>query len=232
LEPPHQAPIRRTLTPAVLAATLFTAACAVGAITFVAARGGLQLPLGSASPSAVAISTSAPPTAGPTVAPGPTPSPVAGSPVPTTGPTVAPSASPPLPPTPAASLDPLAVLPPCPGYPGCYIYTIRRGDTISTISDHWLISVSTIEALNPQISDPGTIVVGRALYLGRSPYLRLERCPDTPGCYLYVVRSGDVLSTIASRFRVSTLSILELNPKITDANSIVTGQTIRLPGPA
>ena len=48
MEPPHQAPIRRTLTPAVLAATLFTAACAVGAITFVAARGGLQLPLGSA----------------------------------------------------------------------------------------------------------------------------------------------------------------------------------------
>jgi hypothetical protein len=46
---------RRTLTPAVLAAALFLAACATFAVTFVAARGGLQLPIGATqAPVAVA----------------------------------------------------------------------------------------------------------------------------------------------------------------------------------
>lgn len=235
MEPSREAPLRRTLTPAVLAASLFTAACAVGAISFVAARGGLQLPLASGAGSAVAQATSpATPAVEPSVAPAvaPTASPATPTPMP---PTPAPSIPPPIgsapPPTPVPSLDPLAVLPPCPDHPGCYIYTIRRGDTLSTISDHWLISVWIIQALNPQITDPSTIVVGHALYLGRSPFLRLDRCPDTPGCYLYVVRPGDRLSIIAGRFATSTLAILELNPQISDANAIYSGQTIRLPGP-
>jgi murein DD-endopeptidase MepM/ murein hydrolase activator NlpD len=134
-------------------------------------------------------------------------------------------------PTPAASVDPLTALPGCPGHPGCYLYTVVRGDTLSTIADHWLIGLSIVEALNPSITDPSTIVVGQTIYLGRSPVVVLDPCPDQAGCYLYVVRSGDRLSTIAGRYGTSTAAILELNPSITDPNQIYTGQTIRLPGP-
>jgi nucleoid-associated protein YgaU len=219
---------RRTLTPAVLASALFTAACAVFAITFVAARGGLSMPLApTRSPVALASqgpsappSMTAPPTAAPTASPAPTVLPTA---VPTLVPTDAPSA------TPAGSPDPLTALPACPGLPGCYQYLIRRGDTLSGVATRYSIEASTVLALNPEIIDPGTIIVGEVLYLGRDPFLRLEPCPDTPDCSLYVVRPGDRLSTIAGRFGMTVENILEANPAITDPNAIYSGQAIRLP---
>ena len=125
----------------------------------------------------------------------------------------------------------MTALPACPDRPGCYEYTIRRGDTLSTISDRWGISLRILEALNPQLASPGTIVVGQTLFLGRTPLVSLPACPDAPACYLYIVRPGDRLSTIAGRYQVAIQMILAFNPKITDPNAIFSGQTIRLPGP-
>jgi LysM repeat protein len=212
----------------VLLATAFMVVCAAGSIAFVAANGGLQAPrfVAAASTGPSQAQPSPEPTpAGPT--PGSEPSPAAT----TAAPTVTPP-SPSVAPTPISSVDPLSALPACPGHPGCYLYTIRRGDTLSTIGDHWLISVAILEVLNPQVTDPSTIVVGQILYLGRTPYVRLDLCPGhDQGCYLYVVRPGDRLSTIAGRFGTTTSRILALNPQITDPNAIYTGQTIMLPGP-
>lgn len=227
MDAPSRPPARRTLTPAVLLATAFMVVCAVVSIGFVAANGGLVVP------QLVAAASTGPTAALPSSEPA-SPAPV--SPAPTPAATVpAPSSSQPGPslaPTPIPSLDPLAALPACPDHPGCYLYTIRRGDTLSSIGSHWLIPVSTLEALNPQVTDPSTIVVGQVLYLGRTPFVRLDRCPDLAGCYLYVVRPGDRLSTIAGRFGTTTSAILALNPAITDPNTIYSGRTIRLPGPA
>ncbi len=231
MEAPSRPPARRTLTPAVLLAAAFTVVCAIGSIAFVAANGGLQAPrfaAASITPTQPRPSPE-PATAGLRSA---APSPGSGSsPDATTAP---PSGTPPAPsiaPTPNGSADPLSALPACPGHPGCYLYTIRRGDTLSTISDRWLISISIIEVLNPQVTDPSTIAIGQPLYLGRTPFVRLDRCPDMPACYLYIVRAGDRLSTIAGRFGTTTNAILALNPKVTDPNAIYSGQTIRLPGP-
>ena len=127
-------PGRRTLTPAVLASALFVAACAVFAVTFVAARGGLSMPLAPTAPpiaqASQAPSIGAPPTAGPTEAPTSSPAVTA---VPTVGPTVAPTQAPT--PTPAGTPDPLAALPGCPDQPGCYEYLIERGDTLNAIAN-------------------------------------------------------------------------------------------------
>jgi len=227
VDAPSRPPARRTLTPAVLLATAFMVVCAVVSIGFVAANGGLVVPQ-------LVAAASTGPTAALPSSERASPAPV--SPAPTPAATVpAPSSSQPGPslaPTPIPSLDPLAALPACPDHPGCYLYTIRRGDTLSSIGSHWLIPVSTLEALNPQVTDPSTIVVGQVLYLGRTPFVRLDRCPDLAGCYLYVVRPGDRLSTIAGRFGTTTSAILALNPAITDPNTIYSGRTIRLPGPA
>lgn len=224
---------RRTLTPAVLASAVFVVACAVGAVAFVAARGGLQMPI-AATASDVAAASLAPsssPLAPPVSTAAPTASP---DPAPTTAPTVAPTAPPsaaPPPPSPAGSPDPLTALPPCPGQPGCYEYRIQRGDTLSGVASRYRIPVLVVLALNPEVDDPGTIVVGEVLYLGREPYLRLEPCPDTTSCYLYVVQPGDRLSTIAGRFGVTVEAILAANPSIDDQNTIFSGQVIRLQYP-
>jgi nucleoid-associated protein YgaU len=232
-----RAPGRRTLTPAVLAAALFLACCAVTAITFVAARGGLDMPLAPTAP-AVAVASPAP-TQAPTPAatePGPSP-----SPAPTAEPTLPPSASPtsapPATTAPTAGAptlnpsDPLLALPACPDLPGCFEYTIRHGDTLSGVAGRYLIPVSTVLALNPEITDRNIVVVGQILYLGRDPFLRLPPCPDTPDCSLYTVRSGDTLSTIAGRFSITVDAILAANPSISNPSSIVSGQVLHLPHP-
>lgn len=233
MDGPITQPARRTLTPAVLASALFVVACAMVAITFVATRGGLQMPLAS-SGSAVAVASSHPsvtpagglPTAGPTSAPTPSPGTVA-TPTPTLAPTPEPLETHTTNPSPSP-FDPLFALAPCPDQPGCYEYLIKRGDSLSGVASRYAIPVSTVLALNPEITDPSTIVVGQILYLGRDPLARLEPCPGTVSCWLYVVRPGDRLSTIAGRFGLTVESILAANPEITDENTIFSGQVIRL----
>lgn len=238
MEAPSRPAARRTLTPAVLVAALFATACAGVSIAFVAAHGGLEVPGAPGGSGPVALDS---PSAEPGRSDGPAatlvPAPTASSTNPLSTPessvppaaSVGPSVAPPA--TAVPSIDPLTALPGCPGHPGCYEYTIRRGDSLSTIGDRWLIGTWILEALNPQVTDPSTIVVGQVLYLGRSPVVRLDACADTPHCYLYVVRAGDRLSVIAGRYGTTTSAILAFNPSISNANQIRTGQVIRLPGP-
>lgn len=232
MEGPVELPVRRTLTPAVLASVVFLVACAAVAIAFVTARGGLQMPIAAAGSQAAAASAgpSGVPATPPPSAPAVTaaPSPPAASPT-AAAPTPEPSAAPAVAPTP---FDPLFALPPCPDQPGCYEYLIKRGDSLSGVASRYAIPVSTVLALNPEVSDPATIVVGQILYLGRDPFLRLPPCETVPSCSLYAVRAGDTLSTIAGRFHITVESILAANPLIEDANSIRSGQVIRLPWPA
>jgi LysM repeat protein len=132
-------------------------------------------------------------------------------------------------PTPVPSQDPLAVLPACPEHPGCYEYTVRRGDTLSGVASHWLLPVQTVRALNPELGASSTIVVDQILYLARDPTARLDRCTDAPvGCWLYVVQPGDRLSTLANRYDVALEDVLAANPAIDDSNTIYSGQVLRL----
>jgi LysM repeat protein len=214
----------------VLLAVLFTTACALATVAFVAARGGLDLPLAMPAASDTARAGSTPsPASSPLETSPPVPSASAPLPSETPGATPVPTTTPA--PTPGPSADPLTALPACPERPGCYEYVVRRGDSLSTISDRWGISLRIVEALNPQLATPGTIVVGQTLFLGRTSLVGLPACPGVPACHLYVVRPGDRLSTIAGRYLVSVQAILALNPKITDPNAIFSGQTIRLPDP-
>ena len=84
-------------------------------------------------------------------------------------------------------------------------------------------------ALNPQVDDPSVIVTGTTLYLGRDPYVRLEPCPDQPGCFLYVVVAGDSLAAIAARYGLTIEKIRDQNPGM--ARPLHVGQVIELPHP-
>jgi nucleoid-associated protein YgaU len=222
---------RRALTPAVTAAAAFALVAAVVSVAFVSARGGLQLPVAATATPGTALAPTGPgdspgpPTAGP-----PDVSPAA---VPTAAPASAPPTAPPpsaVPPTPAPSrpADPLLGLPTCPGHPGCFEYTVRRGDSLSAVSDRYSLLLWITRALNPEVTGASVIVVGQTLYLGHDPMARLDACPDAAPCHLYVVRSGDTLSTIAGRYGLSLTAILAINPGV-DASLIITGQVLRLP---
>ena len=236
-DPTGQAPAR-TLTPAVLSAAVFVAACAVFAITFVAGRGGLDMPVASrapvavASPEATSAEPTAPPTAEPPSAAAPSPS-IAPASVPPTAPP--PTGVPPTNPPPTTAPpsfdpnDPLLALPECPDHPGCFVYVVQRNDTLSGVVSRYLLSLTVVLALNPEVDDPAVIVTGTTLYLGRDAFARLDPCPDEPDCSLYVVVSGDSLAEISARYDVSIQRIRDQNPGM--PRPLQVGQVIELPHP-
>ena len=228
MEAPSRQPARRTLTPAVLLAAAFTVTSAAISIAFVAGNGGLAVPgLAAAASTAPAPSSSeAAPSEPVPTSPIPTTVASPGRAVPSIQPTVAPSV-----PEPTAIPNPMTLLPQCPGFLACWEYTVRRGDTLSEIGSRYLVPLDLIKWLNPQITDPSTIVLGQIVFLGLDGYARLPACSDQAGCYLYVVRAGDRLSTIAGHLGITTQAIVDFDPRVTDANAIYTGETIRVPGP-
>jgi LysM repeat protein len=61
-------------------------------------------------------------------------------------------------------------------------------------------------------------------------YALLEPCGDAPDCWIYTVRSGDNLVSIARYFGVPLDTVTKLNPW-TKTTQLVAGQELRLPPP-
>ena len=226
---------RRALTPAVAAAGTFATIAAIVSIAFVVAHGGLDLPVaasgaaGLPGSSLVAVATSGRPS------PTPAPSPVGSAPAspggslpPSVPPSPPPSSGPTASPPPSGPPDALLALAACPGHPGCHLYVVRRGDTLSKVSTRFDVPLWITQALNPAAAQASFLVVGQTLYLGRDPMARLDPCPNGAACHLYVVQAGDRISRIARRYHLKTQAILDLNPRLVPT-AIVPGQVIRLP---
>lgn len=65
-----------------------------------------------------------------------------------------------------------------------------------------------------------------------TPTPAVSPSPDAGRTFsIYTVRPGDTISSIAARFGISRSLLLAANPRITNANKIVVGQTIYIPWP-
>ncbi|MCO4616683.1 LysM domain protein [Streptococcus infantarius subsp. infantarius] len=101
--------------------------------------------------------------------------------------------------------------------PATSTYTVRSGDTLSSIAAKFGTSYQALASLNG-LSNPNLIYVGQVLRVNGSA---------STGSVYYTVRSGDNLSAIASRYGTSYQSIASLNG-LTNPNLIYVGQTLKI----
>lgn len=95
-------------------------------------------------------------------------------------------------------------------------YTVRGGDTISTIASAFGISTNTILWAN-NLNETDFIKPGQTL-----------KIPPTSGV-VHTVASGDTISSIAKKYKADENKILEFN-KLPDASAIEVGQALIIPG--
>ncbi len=92
------------------------------------------------------------------------------------------------------------------------IYTVKSGDTLTSIAEENNTTVSRI-AVDNRLDPSLPLVVGQTLVL---------LYPET----LYTVKEGDTVLSIAERFSVSAVRLWQYNPVLEGKNSLYPGQTI------
>lgn len=132
-----------------------------------------------------------------------------------------------LPPTEAPTLAPTQTNTPS----GPMEYTVKEGDFCSTIADDFKVDLLVLIALN-DLGNNCSIQVGQKILIplpGQQLPTETPLPPDTPkGTKIdYVVKTGDTIGKIAERFNSTSDSIMKEN-KITDANTIFVGQSIKI----
>jgi len=98
-------------------------------------------------------------------------------------------------------------------------YIVSSGDNLTRIAEEYGISLSALEQLNPQISNPNLIYAGQYINLPSGTSVQT-------GEEVYVVKSGDYLSGIAKEFGTTVTALLSLNPQIVNPNLIYPGEQI------
>lgn len=105
-------------------------------------------------------------------------------------------------------------------------YVVKRGDALSRISEKTGVPVERLTQLNPGV-DPLALMPGRRLRLKPPPPgTPARRKRRAPRGRTYVVKRGDVLSTIAEKTGVPLYRLLQLNPRA--RKTIFPGQRIKL----
>jgi membrane-bound lytic murein transglycosylase D len=117
-------------------------------------------------------------------------------------------------------------------------HKIRRGETLSSIASRYRTSVTELQSLNG-LRSRHRIRAGQRLRLpekagSRSKSRQATRAsvsPQTPPADgVYVVRRGDNLALIASRFGIAEQDLLDWNP-IRNRHRIAVGQQLRVKAP-
>lgn len=117
-------------------------------------------------------------------------------------------------------------------------YTVRSGDSLSSIASRYHTSVGALMSANKQIHNPNLIYSGEKLNIpGSRDHFQPapskgsgKKASGSSGGGSYTVRSGDTMSGIASRHGVSLSALERANPQVRNANRISVGQRLNLPG--
>ncbi|NLK51830.1 MAG: LysM peptidoglycan-binding domain-containing protein [Syntrophomonadaceae bacterium] len=116
---------------------------------------------------------------------------------------------------------PPPVPPPPPACPG-FMYEIKQGDTLYNLARQYGTTVDMLLKYNPGI-DP------RRLQIGQKICIPVPETPTCPG-FMYEIKQGDTLYSLARRYGTTVDMLLKYNPGI-DPRRLQIGQKICIPVP-
>ena len=113
------------------------------------------------------------------------------------------------------------------------VHTVRKGDTLSEIADHYDVSVVRLKRANRLTGN--ALRVGQRLEIPtgsepKAPAVQPSRADESPEAGLYRVKSGDTLYEIAGRFGVSVNALKAVNGL--SGSSLRAGQKLVIPATA
>ena len=100
-------------------------------------------------------------------------------------------------------------------------YTVQKGDTLHRIATNHGIHITTLLALNPEITDPNKIRQGQII--------RLSNTSPTQNAGVYTVVAGDTFNVIARNHNITPQQLLQANPQVTNPDIINIGDRLRIP---
>lgn len=106
---------------------------------------------------------------------------------------------------------------------GTSTYTVQAGNTLSGIAAEFGTTVTALQQVNPQVTDPNLIYTGEVLNLPVPIVI-----PNTGG-RTYIVQQGDTLVSIANQFGTTVGALLTANPSIANQDLIYPGEIIANP---
>ena len=108
--------------------------------------------------------------------------------------------------------------------PDVKTYTVKSGDTMSSIAQKFSVSLSALIKSNPQIKDPDVIHTGDVLKLPSGSSASVKPVQKT-----YTVQDGDTMSSIAQKFSVGLSALIKANPQIKNPDVIHTNDVLTIP---
>ncbi len=114
-------------------------------------------------------------------------------------------------------------------------YVVQQGDTMWKIAQRYGISLDTLIAANPQLTNPNVLHIGDRINLpitdvaAPTPQIT-HTAPIGGAAWQYVVKQGDSMWKIAHQVGIPLDQLLMANPQIIDPNKIMPGQIVNVPG--
>jgi LysM repeat protein len=101
-------------------------------------------------------------------------------------------------------------------------YDVRANDSLTKIAAAFEITLASLEAANPQVTDPNAIDVGQNLHIPICPNSKCESIGT------YVVKTGDTFYLLAQQYKTTPGQIEVVNVGVVPEN-VPAGATIILP---
>lgn len=99
---------------------------------------------------------------------------------------------------------------------------VKGGETLFSIAKKYGVELKTLVKINPQIKNADVIEVGDKIAIPRRANGDMA---------VYTVKQGDSLYKIGQKYNLTSESIANANPAITDPNRIYPGEKLAIPGP-